>query len=158
MTEEEKKKKTIFWTRVVLLVFFGIIFPFAFIAWRFSLFTQVSKISLNGWGIVGIAILFLISRFYFKALKGKLPYSMALQIIQGIFTIIVPLIALVGVLYAIRNDIDYFIQALLITIVCECVAIPVNPLPKWAYEQKDKQLNNKFSELIRNIYKENKGE
>lgn len=149
--EEEKKHnkfitwikehpRAVFWIRVALWSIFACILPFAFIAWRFELFYPVSKVHIGGWGILAIVIvavfIFSVVR-YVRIAEGE-KYSFAVQCLNGFCKVILPLLTLLVVLYSIRNNLNLFIQALGAVIICEAAAIPLNPLPKWAYDkQKD---------------------
>ena len=65
-TEQKKKKsfidwykehpKTVFTIRFILWTACAAALPFAFIAWRYDIFTPASKIKLTGWGFIAIII------------------------------------------------------------------------------------------------------
>lgn len=148
--DEEKKKsliawleehpKTTFWGRFVLWALCACILPFLFIAWRFELFGKVGQMQLSGWGIVGIILVFVFALtviHYIKlALSAK--YSLIAQILSGFCKIIIPLLAVFALLECVKDNVESMIKVMGIVIVCEAAAIPLNPLPKWAYEmQKD---------------------
>lgn len=150
INEEEKKvglqawieehPKTTFWSRFVLWSVFACVLPFSFIVWRFKLFHAISKMQIGGWGIIAIVIVlaFAISiiRYIKMALSSR--YTLIGQILGGFCKIILPLLAVLAILYSVRENIDLMLQALGCVTLCEAIAIPLNPLPKWAYEaQKD---------------------
>ena len=129
-----------FWTRFVLWTIFSCVLPFVFILWRFDLFKTVSKIQIGGWGIIAIVLVavfvFTVIRYVKIALNAK--YSLLGQVLGGVCKIIIPLLAALFILKGVRDNIDLMIQVLGCVTLCEAVAIPLNPLPKWAYEmQKD---------------------
>ena len=145
--EEENKKhnlitwlkehpKTVFWTRFVFWTLLACVLPFIFIVWRFELFQPISKIQIGGWGIIAIVIVavfaFAIIRYIRLALSAK--YSLISQCLSGFCKIIIPLCVIMVILYNIKSNIDLFLQVMGVVTVCEAVAIPINPLPKWAYE------------------------
>lgn len=125
-----------FWLMFALWSAFSCVIPVAYIVWRYDLFTEVSRIQFGGWGLVAVVI---VAAFAYAVLKyvkrGMAKWSMAKQVIAGIMKVIVPLLALFFAIKAIQDSIDAFLQALGAVIACEAVAIPLNPLPKWAYEQ-----------------------
>lgn len=136
----EEHPKTTFWTRFVSWTMFACILPFLFIVWRFKLFGKISRIQIGGWGIIAIiivvAFIFSIIRYVKIAFKGR--YSLTGQILSGICKIILPLLTFMLILWGLKNSIEEMLQALGFVIVCESIAIPLNPLPKWAYDmQKD---------------------
>lgn len=136
----EEHPKTTFWTRFVSWAMFSCILPFTFIAWRFELFGKVSKIQIGGWGLIAIVIvaafIFTVIRYIKLAFAGR--YSLVGQILSSVCKVILPLVVAMIVLYYLRNSIEVMLQALGCVTTCEAIAIPLNPLPKWAYDmQKD---------------------
>lgn len=132
--------KTTFWSRLVLWFVCAAGLPFAFIAWRFDLFKKVSAIQISGWGIIGIVIVaaVIISAIRYVKIAMNAKYTMVGQVLSGFCKVIIPLIALLLILKGLRDNIDIMIQVAGCVTLCEAVAIPINPLPKWAYEmQKD---------------------
>lgn len=130
--------KAVFWIRFALWSLCACVIPFLFIVYRFQLFQTISKIQIGGWGMIAIIIVavfaFSIIRYVKMALSAK--YSLAVQILNGICKIIIPLVVVMVIIYNIKSNIDLFIQVLGVVIISEMVAIPLNPLPKWAYEQQ----------------------
>lgn len=138
--------RTIFWIRFVLWAFAACILPFCFIAFRFELFSKISKISVSGWGIFAILIvvvfIFSILRYLKKGLKGR--YNFWIQCINGVLKITLPLLAFFMLINSMKDNLDYFLQALGCVILCETIAVPLNPLPKWAYEaQRDSRMDER---------------
>lgn len=125
-----------FWLMFAVWSAFSCVAPVAFIVWRYDLFTKVSRIQFGGWGLVAIII---VAVFVYTVLKyvkqGMVKWSMTKQVIIGIMKVIVPLLTLFFSIKAIQDSIDTFLQALGVVIACEAIAIPLNPLPRWAYEQ-----------------------
>lgn len=155
--EEEKKNKfvewlkehpkSVFWFRFVLWAIFSAILPFSFIAWRYGIFSSQPKIQLNGWGIIGIIIVLVFAitliRYMYKGLKPGL----AKQCIFGFVSIILPLVILLLLITSIEDSVRLFKQALACVIVCELVGIPLNPLPTWLEEKREKEGKEKADEL-----------
>lgn len=130
----DKNQKIIFYVRLALFILIGCVAPFAFIAWRFGLFASATKASLSGWGIVGILIIFFFLRYVYSILRSGIPYSFITQILAGVFKIIVPLLLMYVALNVIGRNIDQFMQVIVCVILCEIVAIPINPLPKYMHD------------------------
>lgn len=134
----EEHPKTTFWSRFVSWTLFACVLPFSFIVWRFKLFGKISAIQIGGWGIIAIiivaAFIFTIIRYIKLAFKGT--YSLIGQILSGVCKVLLPLIVFMIMLHGLRNSVDLMVQALGCIIACEAIAIPLNPLPKWAYEMQ----------------------
>lgn len=157
MEEEQKKKsiidwcsehpKTVFATRAVLWAALAGGLPFAFIAWRYDIFTSTPKISLTGWGFIAIALavafISTLVRYIYKGLKPGL----VKQCIFGLVTIILPLVTVLIVITAIENNIHIFKQALVCVIYCEAAAIPLNPFPAWLAERETEEGKKKAESM-----------
>lgn len=120
--------------RFILFTLFACILPFTFIAWRYELFAKVDEMSLTGWGIIGILIIAIFCVYVLSAIKKGMPYSMFTQVVNGIMKVELPLIMVYLMLSNIQYTIELFLQCLVCVIVCEAIAIPINPLPKWIKE------------------------
>lgn len=154
------REKTIFLIRFIAFVIFACALPFAFIAWRFGLFSQSqgSGVALSGWGVVAIIVVLIFAIYVLRMLKLGQPFSLFSQIVSGLVKVILPLVICLLVLRAMKNNIDAMIQALTCTIICEMVAIVVNPLPKWVEDNhiereslKVSALFNKFTEWWKGV-------
>lgn len=140
MEEEEKKNglaewlkehpKTTFATRVALWLVFSAALPFAFIAWRYDIFTAGSKIKLTGWGVIGIIIVAVVLATLVKYLYKMMKPGILKQCITGFLKVILPLLIVLAVVKSIESGIKMFEQALCCVIVCESAAIPLNPFPE----------------------------
>lgn len=158
----QKHPRAVFWIRFTLWTTFACVLPFLFIVLRFEIFSTISKMRIGGLGVIAIAILaffvFTILRYIKLALSAK--YSLIGQIINGFCKIIIPLVAALLILNSIKSSIDVMMQALGCVISCEAIAIPLNPLPKWAYEkQKDVRADERkeaFDYLLDNFFKRKK--
>lgn len=122
-----------FWVRLVIWVIFAAVIPVAYIAAKYKIFTAKDEsYKLTGWGIIAIIIVavFLISLIK-EVLAGLPKGSMIRQCITGAMKLI-PFFLLLLVVHAIKNSIEAFEGFLVVLIVSEAVATPINPLPKWA--------------------------
>lgn len=141
-----------FWIRLSLYVLFGGIIPVIFLILRFNLFTKIDSLSVGGWGIV--AILF-ISIFFAKMIKTivkGLPFSLFIQILNGICKVIIPLIAASFIVYYMQDCMKEIFQFLVVCSISELVAIVINPLPKWSNDNKidkDKQTIKEILETLK---------
>ena len=145
----ENKDKKVFIARTILFCIFGCILPFVFIAWRFEIFSNGgSHISLTGWGIIGIMIVFFFVLYCLKILKNSIPFSMTYQILSGAIKVILPLILLLLLVNALEDSIRQFKQALIIVIGCEAIAIVVNPFPKYMHDKGIEKTENLMDTFI----------
>jgi len=119
-----------FWIRLPLFILFACVIPFVFIAWRYKIFNKVSNISLSGWGLIGILIVVIFVIYLVKAVEKIKKWSLTKQIFIGVFRVIVPLLCLYFGLRCIRESVDLFMQALVVVIFSEMIAIVVNPIPQ----------------------------
>lgn len=134
--EGDKKAKRVFMARVIAWAVLAAGLPIAFIGWRYDLFAKVGALQLSGWGMFAVVILLFFARALAKYIKaGFVEWSMWKQIIGGVAKIVLPLGGLLAICVAIRANVEYFIQALSCTLMCEIMAIPVNPFPKWVWEK-----------------------
>ena len=145
----ENKDKNVFIARTILFCIFGCVLPFVFIAWRFEIFSNGgSHISLTGWGIIGIMIVFFFVLYCLKILKNSIPFSMTYQILSGLIKVILPLLLVYLVVNAIEESIHQFKQALFVVIGWESVAIVVNPFPKYMHDKGIEKTENLMDTFI----------
>lgn len=152
MEEQETKKtkeltpKQIFWIRFVFWAVFACILPAAFIVYRFDLFSG-NKASIGGWGIFAILIVAVFIISLLNYIRKGLPYSMTSQCIKGFCKVILPLLAVLLIVWCIRNNLDAFIQSIGCVIVCETIAVPINPMPKWIHDNMSEEEQKKFENI-----------
>ena len=128
------KKKFI--ARAILWAIFSCGLPVAFIGWRYDLFRKAGQLQLSGWGLIAVIIIFIFVLVLVKYIKsGFVEWSMTKQVLTGIVKVLIPLGAILAVCVSIRSNIDYFIQALGCTLICETIALPINPFPEWVYNK-----------------------
>ena len=131
-----KMSKKEFWIRLGIWIVFAVVAPIGFLAWRYGLFTASDgvRVSLNGWGILAVIIIGFFLLYVIKEAKRGMPEgSMFVQCLNG-YGLLIPLVLCVLILEAIKSNIGYLEQVLIVLIVCEAIAIPINPMPKWAVQ------------------------
>lgn len=119
--------------RLILFTLLACVLPFVFIAWRYQIF-KVSKVSFTGWGLLGFIIVLVFTLYIARAMNKIKKWSMFKQCFLGALKILVPLIACYVFLTSIKTSIDLFLQVLIVVVICEAIAIPINPLPKWQFD------------------------
>lgn len=139
-TEKAETKKmsprTRFWVLFTLWTIFACVVPVCFIAWRYQLFQRVGDIQLSGWGMLAIVIIgffaICVCKYVRTALSIK--WSMVGQCVNGTAKVLLPLLALLLLLKSIESSVSLFIQVVGVVTVCEAIAIPLNPFPKYVYD------------------------
>lgn len=149
--------RKLFWIRFVGWVLFAVILPVVFLMWRFNLFAKVSHIQIGGWGLIAIGIVAIFVGALYKYMKRGLPYSLTTQVISGVVKIILPLGAAAFMFWVIRDTIDYVLQLLGVLIICEAIAIPINPMPKWVRDNRANEAEGLIDMLARRFEKKEEG-
>lgn len=154
-----------FWLRLVGWFTSYCVAPVATFAIKFGLFTKTgyeitydalgnvvsaNKTAINGWGILSCFIIgFFIMRIIKEFIKSYEGYSLTKQILTGIVKTILPIITAFFICYFIRDTIDNIMFCLITIAISQCIAIPLNPLPKLFYEKrKEEKYTDAFSDLI----------
>lgn len=154
--------KTVFAIRCVFWCLFAAVLPFAFIAWRYDIFTTQSKLRLTGWGMIAVIIVIAFIITLIKYLYKGLKPGLAKQCISGFVTIILPLVILYALIVSIQDEINLFKQALGCLIICELVGIPLNPFPDWLEKRKiknkEEEISNVSDIILDKIFKKKKEE
>ncbi len=134
-----QKKELI--TRLILFLMFSLIAPITYISIRCKLFSTKTTISVWFIIVLGVvlAIVSLIIKYYLDGMKTK--YSIFKQILEGFIKVILPItFVLISVVWFkskmewIVSNVNLMIEILSIILGCEVIAVIVNPLPKWAFE------------------------
>lgn len=156
-TEQEKKKsfidwykehpKTVFTIRFILWTACAAALPFAFIAWRYDIFTPASKIKLTGWGFIAIIIVIVFVSSLIKYIYKGLKPGLTKQCIFGFVSIVLPLVMLYLLISSIEDSIHLFKQALGCVILCEAVGIPLNPFPEWLAKRQSENEQAKLENM-----------
>lgn len=158
----DEHPKFVFWLRFVLWTICACILPFVFIVWRFKLFQTISQMQIGGWGVIAIVIvaIFIITVIRYVKLAFSTKYSFTKQCLNGFVKVVLPLAVVLVIVYSTRNNVDLMIQVLGCVTICETVAIPINPLPKWAYEcqknVKEEERKETVDYLLESFFKKKK--
>lgn len=132
----EKQSKKAFIIRFIIFLVFALIGPAVYLIVRFNLFETTSKLQIGLWGVILfgilIAVISVLIKFYLDGMKSK--YSLIKQIVSGICKLILPLTLVLILLVWMKDNINLVIESLCVIIPCEFIAIIVNPLPKWAFD------------------------
>ena len=140
MKKEDKKQalsnKQIFILRLCVFLIFAIVVPFCYITIKYDLFKPTTGVQFGFWGIFAFGLLCIVVasliKYYLNAMKTK--YSYLKQILKGTIQIVLPLTLVIIVCSYLRDNLDLVLEAIYVIMPCEIIAIAVNPLPKWCYD------------------------
>lgn len=131
----DKHPKVIFAVRLALYIVIGLFAPVAFLAWKFELFKpNTSNLKISGWGLVVIIFISVFLLYLFNQLRKGMKPGIAKQCVDGIYKITLPLLLVTFIIHWTGNYIEQLVQFFIVVTICETIAIPINPLPKWAAE------------------------
>lgn len=147
-----KREKAIFLARAAGFILFAAIMPFCFIAWRFGIFSNKENLSLSGWGIIGIVVVSIVLVYVLRQVGKTVPHTMTGQCINGFLHVILPLGVLLLMLEGVKTRIQYFEQMIMVIILCEVIAIPINPFPKWIHDHMVTEKLNIASETQKSFF------
>ena len=151
-----------FWIRLPIYALFLFVIPAVFLIIRFNLFQKISALNIGGWGIVAILVVGLGFIKMMKEVKKGLPFCYLNQVITGLYKVIIPLLLLTFIIYFSKDSIKHILQFLLVLIPSEFVAILVNPIPRWAYENKLEEDGYKLKQILKSAglskHEENKNQ
>ena len=138
--QPRKMSKAEFWIRFAIWVTLAAVVPFVYMAVAYGLFSSGggSAKSLSGWGVVAIIFVSIVLIYIINQTKNSLPAGNFMrQCISG-FMALIPLFAAILIIHSVRNVLDEFERFLIVVLICEAIAVPVNPLPKWAMDNNIK--------------------
>lgn len=170
-TNEGKAGILVFWLRMIGYIGAGVAAPITTFSIKFGLFNTYGyekvvdemgnvtgvHVALNGWGIVSV---FIAGLFFINLIKEIIEaysgYSFAKQCLVGIYKKILPLAIAIGVCYFLRGVIDQIIFCLTTLGICQIVAIPLDPLPKWSADHGKESYEDLIARGIE-MFKRRKG-
>lgn len=142
----EQKKK--FLTQLILFVISSVVAPIVYLYVRFSELFKVKTVRTIPFiavlcVILVLAVVGVMIWYYISGLKTK--YSLVKQVLEGILKVILPLAIITAIAVFLKQllttntelfitNCDKFISSMIVIIVFELIAVVVNPLPKWAFE------------------------
>lgn len=137
--EKENVKTTnkgLFWLRLILFIIFSTIAPCVYLIVRFNLFQTTTKTQIGLWGVIVIAIVLcsigMLCKFYLDSMKTR--YAYFKQVVSGLIKVIFPLILILAISIWLKDNVEEITYAMYCIIPCEIIAIFINPLPKWCFD------------------------
>ena len=131
----------LFIPRLVLWIGLTFVGPILAILTKFEAFTKVeNEIKFNGWAIV-ISLIVAIGIFYIlKYVVSAMTFNYIAQLISGFINLILWLILGLLLVNAITNYSEQLKYVLIVSIITCSLGVMVNPLPRWSYHRKNKDL------------------
>ena len=169
--KEGQSKLLVFWLRMIGYVLAGVGAPVTTFAIKFGLFDTYgyetvtdelgnvvgTQVALNGWGIISVVLTGL---FFINVMKeivdGYSGYSMAKQVLIGIYKKILPLGVAIGVCFYLKGVLEQIIFCLATIGISQIVAIPLDPLPQWSAEHGEESYSGLIERGIE-LFKRRKG-
>lgn len=131
--------------RLVIWIGCTFVCPIVFILQKFQVFEKVEgveKIKFNGWFIV-IGLIVAIGVFYvLKYVLSAMTYNYISQLLSGFIHLILWLILIrlgIDLIVKFQEQFKYILNMSIIT--CS-IGVAINPLPRWSYNRKNKDIAN----------------
>ncbi len=154
--EEQGPKKMStkqFWIRFAIWTVIAVLTPIGFLFYRYDMFVKVhttesDSYSITGWGIFACIIVAIFLLYVVREAKKGLPYgSMFSQCIDG-YSLLIPMVIVILILDSIKDSIAAFEQVMIVLTVCEAVAVPINPMRRWAWEHNIEMKGHFLTDVI----------
>lgn len=131
----------LFIPRLILWIGLTFVGPIITILTKFEAFTKVdNQIKFNGWAIV-IALIIAIGVFYIlKYVLSAISFNYIAQLLSGFINLILWLILGLVLVDTITNYSEQLKSVLRWSIVTCSFGVVINPLPRWSYNRKNKDL------------------
>lgn len=162
--EKDEKKMSLrqFWIRLSIWITFAILIPIGFLFYRYDLFVRVHTeeadgYQITGWGIFACILFSLFILYIIREAKKGMPYgSMFSQCVDG-YSALIPVLIMIFILNGIKDNIDAFEQVMIVLLISEAIAVPINPLRRWAWEHNIEVTGSFLGSVIKKaINKEDK--
>ena len=136
----KKHPKTWFAIRLVLFVLIGIVGPLVIIYSQYQMFSPrvPDSIKIHGWGIVALLILASGMYYVISSLAKAFSNYFIRQIMAGLGKIIIPMVLAYLIVNTIAANVDKIKIILLGSLICEIIAVPLNPIPPLLYKREER--------------------
>ena len=134
------KRESTFLCLAVGWFILAVVLPVIFINSKYHLFVKTNDdLKFTGWALVGLLVLFIglyaLCSYIIDAYSVK--YRTWIKILKGFQRIILPLLLLFFMCSIINKNIETIENLLLEIIICEALAIIINPFPYFVYKHKN---------------------
>jgi hypothetical protein len=144
MSDKPSKKKHgkrfWFWARFSTWTILSVIIPVAVIFTQYELFAERSSTTkITGWGLIALISLGGGVFYIVKSLADAEHNPWVNGMIKGFTRIILPLLAVYLLTGIIAFNLEKIRVILVVTMLAEGIALPINPLPQYVAEKKKKR-------------------
>ena len=132
--ENEKKKMSLKEYIIRLLIWATVLLvpPLIYLEVNYGLFTNKTGLALSGWGVVGVTFGVIMLLYVLNQIKNGLNNgSMFRQCVEGYIRLL-PMIAIIVIIHYVKTAMDKMEGFLVIVALCQIIAVPINPNPKWS--------------------------
>ena len=136
-SKKKHGKRFWFWTRLSTWTILSVIIPALIIFTQYELFDQRnSTTKITGWGL--IALISLIGGVFYiiKSFADAEHNPWVDGMIKGFTIVILPLLAIYLLTGIIAFNLEKIRVILIVTMVAEAIALPINPLPQYVAEKR----------------------
>lgn len=140
--ENEKKKMSLKEYIIRLLIWATVLLvpPLIYLEVNYGLFTNKTGLALSGWGVVGVTFGVIMLLYVLNQIKSGFDNgSMFRQCVEGYIRLL-PMIAIIVIIHYVKTAMDKMEGFLVIVALCQIVAVPINPNPKWAEQNGTKTI------------------
>jgi hypothetical protein len=138
---KKKHPKILFTIRLFVWSVLTIGVPVFVILQQYAFFKEYQSFTLkvSGWGIIILLLFASFLIYILKTVADAINNPILKQTINGLVKITLPLAVIFLLTGIIVSNIDKIRIILLISLVSTTVALPINPLPEYLYNQKKKR-------------------
>lgn len=138
MDEEIKIRKMTkkeFFIRFFIWVALAAVAPLVYIGVKYNIFTFKEQVrSITGWGVIALIFTCIVLIYIINQARSALPKGNFIrQCIDG-YTALLPILFAIIMIEMVKDSIGDFQKFLIFMIICEGVAVPINPMPKWGQQ------------------------
>ena len=119
------------WTRLSLYFLTGMAIPFAFLVWKFELFSKTDSVHIGLWGIVAICFVFFFFAKTIKIVRKGLEESTLTQCMDTLTSVSFPLLIALFIIWYMKDFMDQLFQFLFVCFISETIAGMIKIPIKW---------------------------
>lgn len=150
MEETEKKKMSLkeYLIRLAIWIVVLLVPPIVYLEVNYGLFTNKEGLALSGWGVVAVAFGAIMLIYVLNQIKdGFEKGSMLRQCVEGYIRLL-PMLAVIVIVHYAKASIGKLEGFLVVVALCQVIAVPINPNPKWAEQNGSKTI----TECLKTIF------
>ena len=152
--EENEKKKMSLKEYIIRLAIWAVVLlvpPLIYLEVNYGLFTNHTGYALSGWGVVGVTFGAITLLYVLNQIKGGFEKgSMLRQCVEGYIRIL-PMLAVIVVIHYAKTAMDKMEGFLVVVALCQIVAVPINPNPKWAEQNGTKTITDYLKAIFAKV-------